>query len=73
MSIAGLIGTIALLVVFYELFASPVVGVSQGSLIGTAIVVLTYIVGISIYYAAKYYRKREGIDLDFVFRQIPPE
>jgi amino acid transporter len=73
MSIAGLLGTLALLVVFYELFASPVVGVSQGSLIGTGIVVVTYIVGISIYYAAKAYRKREGINLDYVFRQIPPE
>ena len=73
MSIAGLIGTIALIVVFYELFASPVVGVSQGSIIGTAIVVTTYIAGVLIYYAAKVYRRREGIDLSFVFREIPPE
>ena len=73
MSIAGLIGTLALLVVFYELFASPVVGVSQGSLAGTGIVVVTYVVGISMYYVAKVYRRREGIDLSFVFREIPPE
>ena len=73
MTIAGFFGTIALLIVFYFLFNSPVVGISVGSLIGTSVIVLTYILGIIIYYVAKVYRKREGIDLAYAFKQIPPE
>ncbi|MGO9643730.1 MAG: amino acid permease [Candidatus Bathyarchaeia archaeon] len=39
----------------------------------TALVVV-YIVGIAIYYVAKYYRKaREGIDLGLIFQSIPPD
>jgi len=26
-----------------------------------------------LYYAAKYYRRGQGIDLDMAFKQIPPE
>lgn len=73
MSIAGILGPIALLVVFYELFNSPVVGISAGSLLGTGIVVLTYILSIVLYYGAKAYRKRQGIDMSLVFKEIPPE
>jgi amino acid transporter len=73
MSIAGILGTIAILVVFYELYASPVVGVSSGSILSSFIVVLVYIIGFAIYYGAKVYNKKQGIDLAFVFREIPPE
>ena len=73
MSIAGIFGTLAILVVFYELFASPVVGVSSGSIVSSFIVVLVYIIGFVIYYAAKLYNKKQGIDLAFVFKEIPPE
>ena len=73
MSIAGIFGTIALLIVFYYLFNSPVVGISVGSLIGTSVIVATYVVGMIIYYAAKAYRAKEGIDLSYAFKQIPPE
>jgi len=73
MSIAGIFGTIAILVVFYELFASPVVGVSSGSIVSSFIVVLVYGIGFAIYYAAKIYNKKQGIDLGFVFKEIPPE
>jgi amino acid transporter len=73
MSIAGFFGTIAILVVFYELFASPVVGVSSGSIVSSFIVVLVYLFGFALYYGAKMYNKKQGIDLGFVFREIPPE
>lgn len=73
MSIAGFFGTIAILIVFYFLYNSPVVGISAGSLIGTAVVILVYILGIGLYYGAKLFRGRQGIDLSYVFKQIPPE
>jgi Ca2+/H+ antiporter len=71
--IAGFFGTIAILVVFYELFASPVVGVSSGSIVSSFIVVLVYLFGFALYYGAKMYNKKQGIDLGFVFKEIPPE
>jgi APA family basic amino acid/polyamine antiporter len=73
MTIAGFFGTISLLVVFYFLYNSPVVGISSGSLLGTSVVILTYVVGFIIYYGAKAYRKGRGIDLSYAFKQIPPE
>ena len=73
MTIAGFFGSIALLIVFYFLYNSPVVGISMGSLVGTGVIVLTYVLGIILYYAAKAYRSREGIDLSYAFKQIPPE
>ena len=73
MSIAGIFGTIALLIVFYFLYNSPVVGISSGSLLGTGIVILVYVLSFVLYYGAKAYRKRQGLDLAFVFKEIPPE
>jgi len=49
------------------------VGVSSGSIVSSFIVVLVYIIGFVIYYAAKLYNKKQGIDLAFVFKEIPPE
>jgi hypothetical protein len=31
------------------------------------------IVGIALYYVAKAYRKRQGLDISAAFREIPPE
>jgi amino acid transporter len=73
MTISGIFGTIAILIVFYFLYNSPVVGISSGSLLGTAVVILVYVLGIVLYYGAKVMRTRQGIDLSYVFKQIPPE
>jgi amino acid transporter len=73
MSLAGVLGLITVSLCFYTEYTSGVVGISTGSLIGTGAVVLVYIIGIGIYYGAKVLRAREGIDLSFVFKQIPPE
>jgi hypothetical protein len=32
-----------------------------------------WILGILLYYLAKAYRKRQGIDIEAAFREIPPE
>ncbi len=71
MSLAGILGIISLLVVFYYLLANP--AVSGASTAGIAIVVSTYIIAVLLYYGVKAYRKRQGLDLSLVFKQIPPE
>jgi APA family basic amino acid/polyamine antiporter len=71
MSILGFLGAIALVVVLYTLIVQP--AVSGASVQGLAIVIATYVIGFILYYAAKMYRKGKGIDLDLVFKEIPPE
>ena len=71
MSICGGVGAFALLIVFYYLLVNP--SVSGATSIGISIVILTYVVGIVLYYVARGYRKRQGIDLGMVFKDIPPE
>jgi len=70
-SVIGSIGAIALLVIFYYLLINP--SVSGATTIGISIVVLTYLVGIVIYYGVRAWRKSQGIELDLAFKQIPPE
>lgn len=71
MSILGLVGAVALCVVLYTLIIQP--AVSGASIQGLAIVIATYVIGFVLYYAVRAYRKSQGIDLDLVFKQIPPE
>jgi amino acid transporter len=41
--------------------------------VGQVTIVLVSAIGLSIFYFAKWYRKAHGIDLELVFKQIPPE
>jgi len=71
LSILGGIGAILLLVNFYYLFASPAVsGVSPMSAV---VVSVSYVIFIVLFYIVKAYRKSQGIDLRYVFQEIPPE
>ena len=36
-------------------------------------VIGVYVVGLLIYFAAKAIQRRRGIDLDLLYREIPPE
>jgi amino acid transporter len=40
---------------------------------GYLTIILVAIIGIIIFYFAKWYRKRQGIDLNLLFKEIPPE
>jgi amino acid transporter len=71
MSLFGAIGTVSLLVVFYYLVIEP--SVSGASTNGMAIVFAVYLIAIGIYYGIKSYRRKKGIDLTLVFKEIPPE
>jgi amino acid transporter len=71
MSLFGGIGAAVLLMNCYFLFTDP--AVSGYSLTSFLIIVVTYIFFIAAYFVIKAKRKRQGIDLNYVFQEIPPE
>jgi amino acid transporter len=69
-SIVGLFSTIVELILLYGGITNAVIGGAPGSYpfaVGIAVS------GIILYYVAKAYRKRQGVDLTLVFNDIPPE
>jgi APA family basic amino acid/polyamine antiporter len=71
MSLFGILGAVTLSVVFYFLLRDP--AVSGASQTGVGIVTVVYLLGIAGYYVVRSIRKRRGIDLGLVFKEIPPE
>jgi amino acid transporter len=70
-SLFGVIGALACLVTSYFFVLLPSVSGITSSGVLTAIGF--YIVAVLIYYGVKAVRKSQGIDLDLVFKQLPPE
>jgi amino acid transporter len=71
MSLSGLIGIVFLLSEFYYWWTVPSLGMASPTAV-------TYVVGVYIvlavyYFAARAYRKGQGVNLDIAFAQIPPE
>ena len=73
-TITGLIQGIGLTVILFSLLlvyrtlAGPITYGSMG------LIALVVVFAVVLYYAAKYYRmNREGINIDYAFREIPPE
>jgi Amino acid transporters len=60
-----------LLFTFYQYLTVPAIGAD--SLVGYAILAGTFIVLFAIFYVAKAIRKRQGIEFDMIFKEIPPE
>ncbi len=71
MSIFGVIGTLALCVVFYYLLADP--AVSGATTTGLVVIAIVYLISIGSYFAVRGYRRARGIELDLAFKEIPPE
>ena len=71
MTLFGGIGAAVLLMNFYFLFTDP--AVSGYSVTSFLVIVATYIFFIATYFVVKAQRKRQGIDLAYVFKEIPPE
>ena len=70
-SIVGLIAVItSVYTAYYGLFGG-FVGPSQPPAL--ALGVGYFVSGLVVYYVAKYYRKKTGLDLSMVFKEIPPE
>ena len=71
LTVAGIAGLIVSAYLEYTVLASPALGgpISWTS-IGSVIAVL--IAGAVIYYIFKFYRKSQGLDLDLVYKEVPP-
>jgi hypothetical protein len=35
--------------------------------------VVAYLIGPAIFFISRYFRKKQGVNIDLVFKQIPPE
>ena len=71
-SLFGVFGVISLGIVFYTLLLNP--DVSGATVLGLAVVTLSYIIGIAWYFASVAYKKRKsGFDPSLAFKEIPPE
>lgn len=69
--ICGFVTLVTQLVLLYAFIFVPGIGVSDPLSLG--IVFSIVIGGIVYYFVAKYYRKSQGIDLDALFKSLPPE
>ena len=71
MSLLGIIGTIVVGYIFYDMFVFP--SISGASFTASGVVLAFYVIGIVIYYVAKVYWKRNGVDISMANKEIPPE
>jgi uncharacterized membrane protein (DUF485 family) len=71
-SISGLISVVLFSLILYSSFALPAFSGPVGPA-ATGFVVGIYVAGLIIYYLARAYRRRSGIDLDLLHKEVPPE
>ncbi len=71
-TIAGLISVILFSLILYSSIALPAFSGPVGPL-ATGFVVGIYAAGLIIYYIARAYRRRAGIDLDLLHKEVQPE
>lgn len=72
LSVVGLITTIGFAVVGYIAFTSTVVN-SVPVNVTAEVSGTTIIAGFAIFYASKWYHKRQGLDVSMALKEIPPE
>jgi amino acid transporter len=71
-TILGAIGAIGFAAIVVFVAAFPIIGFPI-SLTNIIFLIAVFLFGAVLYYAARFYRKRQGIDIDMAFKQIPPE
>jgi len=71
-TVYGVVGAIALGIILYNVVISNP-ALSGSTTANIAIIGLFYLVPILLYYGIRAYRKRGGLDIDMVFKQLPPE
>jgi len=71
-SITGLLSIILFTLILYSSFALPAFSGPIG-IYATGFVIAIYASGLLIYYVARAYRARSGIDLDLLHKEVPPE
>jgi amino acid transporter len=72
MTVAGIIGFVVVLYSAFVYFTDPAFGIAgvpwlQAYLLGM------FLVPLLAFYAIRGYRRRQGIDIDLLFRELPPE
>jgi amino acid transporter len=71
-TLTGGITTVFFWAISYGIATNPVIAGNVTPATGLSIVVVL-LVGASIYYVSKFYRKSKGQDLSLVYKEIPPE
>jgi len=71
-TILGAIGAIGFATIVVFVAAFPIIGFPITST-NILFLISIFLFGGVLYYAARYYRKGQGIDIDMAFKQIPPE
>ncbi len=69
-TLVGVFSAVVELILLYGSFTNSFIG---GAPVSYPISVGIAVIGLAVYYVAKAYRKRQGIDLSLVFSKIPPE
>lgn len=72
MTIAGVINLILFSIILYSSFTLPAFSGPVGPA-AIAFVAAIYVSGIIIYYVARSIRRAQGVDLDLLYTEIPPE
>lgn len=72
LTIAGVVNFILFSLILYSSFTLPAFAGPVGP-IAIAFVLGIYIVGLIIYFAVASFRKRQGVDLELLYGEIPPE
>jgi len=70
MTISGIISTLFMAALLYGLAAWPYTGLNTPEAILGAL--LFFIAAFVIYYVSKYVRKTQGIDLELIYKEVPP-
>ncbi|MEM1523704.1 MAG: hypothetical protein QXU69_11765, partial [Thermofilaceae archaeon] len=70
-SICGAVYAGLLLVLLYFYFTNPGLGALHEPSLLT--ILAAYVAGTAYFYGVKLYRRRQGIDIDLAFRELPPE
>lgn len=70
-TVSGFIYFVLLAILVYYFIINPLYG--AWNVISLIVATIAYITCIAYYFAVKYYRKRQGIDISLAFRELPPE
>ena len=71
LSLLGAGSLVSLLIFIYTNITDSALG--SNSTVSLGLIASVYIIGLATFFAALAYRKRQGIDLSAVFKQLPPE
>jgi basic amino acid/polyamine antiporter, APA family len=70
-TIVGVANTAFMLILAYANLVIPIMG--GGNMVSIGVLVGFYIISAILYFAFKYYRKSQGIDIEQIYREIPAE